>query len=108
MTIRAEVLPGACGLKSVLCASCADGLSVTVTVESACPKVQAMAAALGELNALDEVLRRPLVETTPARLAAEHRLHATCPVPIGVLKAAEAAAGLALATRCEILLEQST
>jgi hypothetical protein len=54
------------------------------------------------LDAFEELLRRPLVETTPALLAARHRLHATCPVPIAVLKAVEAAAGLALPCDCSI------
>ncbi len=107
MAIQAHIQAGACGFDTVVHATCADGLSVTLQLESRCPKVQALAAALGELNALDEVLRKPLVETTPARMAGQHGLHASCPVPIGILKAVEAAAALALPARCEILLEQT-
>ena len=108
MTIRAHIQPGACGLQTTVHATCADGLLVTVQLESNCPKVQAMAATLPALDALDEVLHRLLVETTPARAAGQHRLHASCPVPIAILKAVEAAAGLALPVPCEILLEQTT
>jgi hypothetical protein len=107
MAIRAQIESGACGLRTTVSAVCDDGLNVSVQLESNCPKVQAMGAALTALNALDEVLRQPLVETTPAHLAAEHKLHASCPVPVGVLKAVEAATGLALPARCEILLEQT-
>ncbi len=89
-------------------ATCADGLWVMLKLESKCPKVQAMAAALSKLNALDEALRKPLVQTTPARMAAQHGLHASCPVPVGILKAVEAAAGLSLPTRCEIALEPTS
>ena len=106
MAIRAHIQAGACGLETVVHATCADGLSVALQVESSCPKVQAMAGALRTLNAFEEVLLGPLVRTTPAQMAAQHRLHASCPVPIGLLKAVEAAAGLALATPCEIRLDQ--
>lgn len=61
-----------------------------------------MAATLGALDALDEVLRKPFVETALGKLAALHKLHATCLVPVGLLKAVEAAAGLALPARAEI------
>jgi hypothetical protein len=108
MSIQAHIQPGACGLATTVRATCTDGFSVLLEVESKCPKVQAMAAALPPLDALDEVLRRPLVETTPARMAGEHKFHATCPVPMAMLKAVEAAAGLALPSRCEILVEQTT
>jgi hypothetical protein len=107
MAIRAQIQAGACGLQTIVHAASADGLSVTLQVESNCPKVRAMGTALSSLNALDEVLRGALADTTPVRLAGEHGLHTSCPVPIGVLKAVEAAARLALPARCEILLEQT-
>ena len=91
-----------CGFHTLIKASSADGADVVLRVESDCPRIQAMAADLDALDALDEVLRRPFAETTPARLSAAHKLHATCPVPVGMLKAVEAAAGLALLARSEI------
>jgi hypothetical protein len=69
---------------------------VQLVTESDCQKVQDLAAELGEMDAIEEVLRKPLVETTVARLAAKHKLHTSCVVPVGVIKAVEAAAGLAL------------
>jgi hypothetical protein len=79
-------------------------MTVTLRIESDCPLVNKMADELTSLDALDELMRRPYVETTPARLSAEHRLHTTCVVPAGILKAVEAAAGLALPSQCEIKL----
>ena len=96
MKVRARIEAGICGFETSVEAECSDGMTVLLAIESSCPKVGALAAALSEINAFDEVLRHPLIETTPARLAAEHGLHATCLVPVGVLKAVEAAAGLAL------------
>ena len=109
-SICAEVNAGVCGLVSLIQASSPDGMQVTVSIESDCPRVQAFAAAWtareggATLDAFQELLRVPLVETTPARLALEHGLHPTCPVPIATLKAAEAAAGLALPCDCSIKL----
>ena len=109
-SVLARVNPGVCGLESSIQASCADGIQVVLCIESDCPRVQRFAEALEKrpggalLDAFDEVLRKPLVETIPARLAAECGLHPTCPMPISVLKACEAAAGLALPRDCSIEL----
>ncbi len=123
--VRAEVQAGVCGLVTVIEASSSDGMHVTLRVESNCPRVaqafsvprnganEASAAVVAEratgrsgitLDAFQEVLRNPLAETTPARLAAAHGLHSACLVPIAVLRAAEAAANLALPCDCHIKL----
>lgn len=81
---------------TVVLARSSDGMNVDLTVESDCPQICALADELASINALDEVLRRPLAETTPALLATKHKLHVTCLVPVGILKAVEAAASLAL------------
>lgn len=104
MNVKAEIDAGVCGFHSIVEAASPDGMDVVVRIESNCPRVQAMAAELTALDALDEILRKPLVETTPALLAAKHRLHAPCLVPVGLLKAIEAAAGLALPADCRIVL----
>lgn len=104
MDIRAEIRAGACGFRTVVHADSADGMTVQLRIESDCPKVTAMAGELTEVNAIDEVLTKPLVETTSALLAAQHRLHTSCPVPIGILKAVESAAGLALPATCTVAL----
>ncbi|MBN1640228.1 MAG: hypothetical protein JXA09_03245 [Anaerolineae bacterium] len=96
MSVRAQVSAGVCGFETSVEAQSPDGVSVVLMIESTCPKVRALARELQELNAFEEILQRPLAETTPVRLAAQHGLHASCLVPVGVLKAVEAAASLAL------------
>ncbi len=96
MPISAEITGGACGFKTTVNAVSPDGMHVDLQIESDCPQVRALAAELTSLDAFHQVLRTPLVETIPARLAAKHGLHTTCPAPVGILKAVEAAAGLAL------------
>jgi uncharacterized protein DUF6951 len=106
MDIRAEIQAGACGFGTVVLAGSADGMTVQLRIDSDCPKVMAMANELAEVQAMDEVLTKPLVETTPALLATKHRLHSSCPLPIGILKAVEAAAGLALPATCTVVLSR--
>lgn len=96
MKIRAEIDAGVCGLRTCVSASCSDGRTVRLCIESDCPRVKQLAQGLAVMDAVDEVLREPLSETTPVALAAQHGLHASCVVPVGILKAVEAAAGLAL------------
>lgn len=96
MEIRAEIKGGICGLVTIVHATCSDGMTVLLSIESDCAHIRDMAAEMTALNALDEVLRRSVIETSPAQLAATHRLHTTCLAPLGILKAVEAAAGLAL------------
>ena len=96
MDIRAQISGGACGFDTIIDATTPDGMHVTLAIESDCPQVAAMAAELTELDAFQQVLRTPMAETTPLRLAVKHKLHTTCLVPVGILKSVEAAAGLAL------------
>jgi hypothetical protein len=113
--VRAQVDAGVCGLVSLVEARSPDGMQVMLSIESECPRVRALAAAwpadeggatadASKLDAFQELLRLPLSQTTPARLAAEHGLHPTCLVPVAVLKAVEVAAGLALPRNCGIQL----
>jgi hypothetical protein len=106
MHIIAEVSPGACGLASRIVASSPDGARIVLEIESDCPKVQAYAAQVTELDAFEELLSVPVGQTSPVLLAAEHKLHTTCLLPLAVLKAAEAAAGLALPQNACVELER--
>lgn len=107
MEVVAEIQAGVCGFKTVVRATSSDGSDVALELQSDCPKVQGMAASLHSLDALDEILRRPLVDTTPIRVASEHGLHVSCLVPAGILKAVEAAASLALPSRSEVLVKKA-
>ena len=96
MDVRARIQGTVCGLDTVVEARCSDGTVADLVISSDCPKVEQLAAVLVQVDAIDQVLRRPLVDTDVASLAAECGLHTTCLVPVAILKAAEAAAGLAL------------
>ena len=107
MDTVAEFDGGVCGLGTIVRATSSDGVTVLLNIASECPRISAMAGEMTALDALEEVLRKPLIETTPALLAAKHKLHASCLAPVGILKAVEAAAGLALPCVCQIKLTSS-
>jgi hypothetical protein len=74
-----------------------DGDDCVVDIQSDCPDIRAMAAQLTRLDPMREISRRgaqPVVYSA----APSFCKHAACPVPAGILKAVEVAAGLALPT----------
>lgn len=93
--VKVEIDPGVCGHKTTVRAVGGEAYAVRVELESTCSHVQKIAADLGEVNALEQIGLRnglpPLLRAAYARCA-----HAACPVPAGLIKAIEAAAGLAL------------
>ncbi len=90
-----EIDAGVCGHKALITATRGEGYRVKVCVESDCPHVQKIAEDVDEVEALQQIgLRNGLpsvLEAAYARCA-----HAACPVPTGIVKGIEVAAGLAL------------
>jgi len=104
MTTRACISAGVCGLQTTVTAR-AQGSRCAVAIDSACRFVQSLADELAEVDPLSEVL----TQDDPPRigqLAAKHRLHAACPVPVGILKAIEVEAGLALPADVSIAISR--
>jgi hypothetical protein len=93
--IRLDIDPGICGLQTRLQASSDDGRLVRLNIESQCPSIQALQGSLGELDAY-EVCFAGFRDSPVYAAAGEHFKHAACPVPGAIIKAVEAAAGLAL------------
>jgi hypothetical protein len=86
---------GVCGYKTTVTAEKTSGYNVQVHIESDCPHVQKIAPEPLEVDAVRQIGLRSglpsLLETAYACCA-----HAACPVPSGLIKAVEVAAGLAL------------
>lgn len=93
--VEVEIDPGICGHTTTVKAAGGEMYTVRVTLESTCTHVQKIDTELGEVNALHQIGLReglpPVLQT-----AYSHCIHAACPVPCGLVKAIEAAAGLAL------------
>ena len=91
---KAIINSGICGFTSSITAAM-DGEVCRLVIESGCPHIQKLAAELKEVDPLKEISAR---RNPPQTLALAARIcpHAACPVPVGVIKAVEVAAGLAL------------
>ena len=92
---KVQVSPGVCGLETTILAVADDDQAVTLTVESACPYILAMAAAIPEVDGYKEVFGK-LGDGEIYKAAHEHCRHPACPVPAGFVKSVEVACGLAL------------
>lgn len=91
---RSEIKAGICGFTTVVTATM-NGETCDVQIESGCPSVQRMAKELKSVEPFREISWRgegPQVIEIARRCCR----HAACPVPSGILKAVEVAAGLAL------------
>ena len=84
-----------------------NGLGCTVSIESECDAVQCMAAELTQVDPFQEITFRGRGPLT-LQLAAKHCTHAACPVAIGIIKAVEVEAGLALPADVTIKLSKSS
>lgn len=90
-----EIDAGVCGHTATVRAERGEGYSVRLAIESDCPHVQSLDVEIDEVDALQQIGLRgglpPVLKTAYNRCA-----HAACPVPAGLVKAIEVAAGLAL------------
>jgi hypothetical protein len=89
-----EIHAGICGFTTVVHAEM-DGDECVLTINSDCPDIQRLADAVKRVDPMQEISWRG----RPPRimeLAPKHCAHAACPVPAGIIKAVEVAAGLAL------------
>jgi hypothetical protein len=91
---KAQIFAGVCGFNTTVEAQM-EGDMVNLTIQSDCSAIQKMAAELTQVNPYKEISSRRAV---PATLQAGLKFctHAACPVPVGIIKAVEVAADLAL------------
>ena len=104
MTTKACISAGVCGLQTTVTAR-SQGSRCAILIDSACRVVRKVADELVDVDPLCELFS----QDGPPRilqLAAKHRLHAACPVPVGILKAIEVEAGLALPANVSIAISR--
>lgn len=100
MTAKACISPGICGLQTTVTVQ-SRGSRFAIAIDSGCCMVRSFAGELADVDPWSEVW----IAGDPPRiwqLAAKHGLHAACPVPVGILKAIEVEAGLALPAHVSI------
>ncbi len=102
---KAEVHAGVCGF-TTLVETAFDGDVCKVSIQSECAAVQRLAQELTEVNPYQEISYRRKTPLT-LEMAAKFCTHAACPVPVGIVKAVEVEAGLALPGEVTIKLSKS-
>jgi hypothetical protein len=91
---KAEIFSGICGFTTTVRINM-EGSACKVSIESDCEAIQRLGASLRTVDPFREISFRgdgPLTLES----AAEHCAHTACPVPVGIIKAVEVEAGLAL------------
>jgi hypothetical protein len=99
---KAEIFAGNCGFTTQVEASM-NGSTCNIHITSDCAAIRRMAEDLIQVNPFQEISFRretPLIY----EMCIKHCTHAACPVPVGITKAVEIAAGLALPTDVTIKL----
>lgn len=91
---RSEIYAGICGFKTEV-ETRMEGSRCSIQIESNCPAIQRMAEELNEVDPFEEISFRGNGGLT-LTLGAKHCAHAACPVTVGIIKAIEVEAGLAL------------
>lgn len=101
---KAEIFPGGCGLRTTVVAT-KNGHGVDLAIESECKAIRRLAEELTRVDPFQEIsTRRGLPQSL--ELGHKHCSHAACPVPVGVIKAVEIEAGLALPADVNIKLSK--
>lgn len=101
---QVEIQAGICGCVTRATVELAGGDLVRLQVESTCGKVQQMAEELAVVPLL--AVPAPVLQNPVHQAADRQKLHASCPVPAGLLKAMEVATGLALPKDAQISVQR--
>jgi hypothetical protein len=91
---KAEVHAGICGFQTTIETVLVDE-SCKITIQSDCPAIQRLGAELTLVDPLQEISSRRKVPQT-LQMGLKYCTHAACPVPVGIIKAVEVEASLAL------------
>lgn len=102
---KAEIFSGNCGMNTTVEATM-DGNVCKLKITSDCAAIRRMAEEITQVNPYKEIsFRRAMPKIHEA--GHKHCYHAACPVPVGIIKAVEVEAKLALPTDVTIELSKT-
>jgi hypothetical protein len=102
---KAKIFAGICGFNTTVQASM-EGDVCKLAIDSQCDAIQRMAADLTQVEPFREIsFRRNMPQTMEASV--KYCKHAACPVAVGIIKAVEVEAGLALPADVTIKIERT-
>jgi hypothetical protein len=102
---KAEIFSGVCGFTTVVKATM-DGKVCHLHIDSECAAIQKLAQDLTQVNPYQEISTKRAMPQTLEK-GAQYCTHAACPVPVGIIKAVEVEAKLALPKDVTIKLSKS-
>lgn len=105
MSSQVEILAGACGFRTKVCAISEDGQHVVLEIETDCQNIAKLARQLqahGPLDAFAELDPRQVSPILAGAASALDDCCAGCIVPSGISKCLQVAAGLQLPTDAAI------
>jgi hypothetical protein len=103
---KVTLMPGPCGLVSVIEAQKTDRRTVSVKLPTQCGNYKPLEEELTEFNAFDEVLGKLGPGAKYTSFASKYSKHAACPLPCAIIKAVEVASGMALPKDVTIKIEK--
>jgi hypothetical protein len=101
---KAKINSGICGFTATV-ETRMEGSKCLVSIQSDCDAIQRLGEELTEVEPFQEISFRGKGPAT-LKLGAKHCYHAACPVPVGIIKAVEVSAGLALPADAGIKLSK--
>ena len=101
----AEITSGICGFSATV-RTRMEGRNVVLDIDSDCDAIQRLAEELTEVEPFQEITFRGEGPRT-LKMGAKHCYHPACPVPVGIIKAVEVEAGLALPADAVIKVSRS-
>jgi hypothetical protein len=102
---KADIIAGNCGYTAHV-ETTLEGKICKVRINSDCPAIQRLAEELTEVEPYKEISFKRAMPRTH-ELGIKYCTHAACPVPVGIIKAIEIEAGLALPTDVSIKLSKT-
>lgn len=100
-----DIKAGICGHFARVQAVTQEPRSVKIIIESDCENIDVFSNHLDVLN-IKNLFHHPFNRNPVYEQAGRCGLHSACPVPCGVMKAAEAELGLALKKNVALIFEQ--
>ncbi len=103
---QADIIAGNCGFTTRV-ETTMNGRVCKVQITSDCAAIQRMAEELTEVDPFKEISFKRTMPRTH-EMGIKYCTHAACPVPVGIIKAIEIEAGLALPTDVSIKLSKTS
>lgn len=100
---KVTVKSGVCGFTTTIEVEKIDKKRLSCKIESDCKTIAALSEHISEIDKWD--ILKPKGESGLYQKLCEYPMHLSCPVPVGIIKAVEVEAGLALARDVSIHFE---